>query len=85
MPEEGRPSFANDPKMSLYRFSKNGEFICQIGREGRAPSEYTTIKDFLYNESNNTIEIFSGKEIKEFSLDGIWKKNITIEYDGWLR
>ncbi len=70
------------PTKSLYRFSKNGEFICQISREGRAPSEYIDIHDFLYNQSNNTIDIFSlAKEIKEFSLDGIWKKNTTIEYN----
>ncbi|SHJ98959.1 6-bladed beta-propeller protein [Tangfeifania diversioriginum] len=80
LPEDGSPSFARSGN-ELYRFSKNGKFLCQIGREGRAPSEYTTIKDFFYNESNNTIEIFSGKEINEFSLDGIWKKDITVEYD----
>lgn len=80
LPEAGKPSFAAS-STELYRFSKNGEFICQIGREGRAPSEYATIKDFFYNESNNTIEIFSGKEVNEFSLDGIWEKDIAIEYD----
>ena len=44
-----------------------------------APSEYIDIHDFLYNKSNNTIDIFFLNDIKEFSLDGIWKKNITIE------
>ncbi|MGM0407448.1 MAG: 6-bladed beta-propeller [Bacteroidota bacterium] len=78
LPKEGKPYYASK-STELYRISKNGEFICQIGREGRAPSEYTTIKNFMYNENNNTIEIFSGKEIKEFTLDGMWKKNITIE------
>ncbi len=78
LPKEGKPYYA-PLSTELYRFSKNGEFICQIGREGRAPSEYNTIKNFMYNESNNTIEIFSGKKIHEFTLDGIWKKDITIE------
>jgi hypothetical protein len=36
----------------------------------------------LYNKSNNTIDIFIPNDIKEFSLDGIWKKNTTIEYNG---
>lgn len=67
------------PTRSLFRFSKNGEFICQIGRKGNAPSEYIDIHEFLYNKSNNTIDIFFPNDIKEFSLDGIWKKNITIE------
>ena len=79
LPDEGSPSFART-RDELYRFSKDGEFICQIGRKGRAPSEYSNIKDFMYNESKNTIEIFSVKEVKEFSLDGKWKKDITIEY-----
>jgi hypothetical protein len=70
------------PTKSLYRFSENGEFICQIGREGRGPSEYIHIHDFLYNKSNNTIDIFFLNDIKEFSLDGIWKKNTTLEYNG---
>jgi len=69
------------PTRSLYRFSKNGEFICQISHKGGAPSEYIDIHDFLYNKSNNTIDIFSLNFIKEFSLDGIWKRNITIESD----
>jgi hypothetical protein len=82
LPEKGSPPPPMMPKSSiLYRFSKNGEFICQIGREGRAPSEYMHIKDFLYNKSNNTIEIFSPNDIKEFSLDGIWEKDITLEYN----
>ncbi|HKI89141.1 MAG TPA: 6-bladed beta-propeller [Draconibacterium sp.] len=67
------------PTRSLYRFSKDGEFICQIGRKGNAPSEYIDIFDFLYNKSNNTINIFILNNIKEFSLDGMWEKNITIE------
>ncbi len=78
---DGLSPFFLPSKNELYQFSKNGEFICQIGREGEAPSEYRIIKDFMYNESNNTIEIFSLKEIKEFSLAGIWRKNKTIEYD----
>ena len=82
LPKKGSPPPPMMPVRSiLYRFSKNGEFICQIGREGRAPSEYKHIKDFLLNKSNNTIEIFSPNKIKEFSLDGIWKKNIPIEYN----
>ena len=78
LPKEGKSYFVSS-RNELYRFSKNGKFICQIGRVGRAPSEYTSIKDFMYNESHNTIEIFSGREIKEFTLDGIWKKDIPIE------
>ncbi|QGY46986.1 6-bladed beta-propeller [Maribellus comscasis] len=67
------------PTRSLYRFSKDGEFICQISHKGGAPSEYIDIFDFLYNKSNNTINIFILNDIKEFSLEGSWKKNITIE------
>lgn len=78
---EGGSPFFVEPRNELYRFSKNGEFICQISREGEAPSEYKRIKDFMFNESNNTIEIFSGIEVKEFSMEGIWKKKTNIEYD----
>jgi uncharacterized protein YkuJ len=67
---------------SLYRFSKNGEFICQISRQGGGPSEFRYIRDFSYNKSNNTIDIFIPNDIKEFSLDGTWEKNTTIEYNG---
>ena len=81
-PEKGAPPPPPMmPTRSLYRFSKNGEFICQISRKGGGPSEYTDILDFWYNKSNNTIDIFFPNSIKEFSLDGIWKKNITIEYN----
>nr|WP_321353849.1 6-bladed beta-propeller [uncultured Draconibacterium sp.] len=67
------------PKRSLYRFSNNGEFNCQISQQGGGPSEYRFIEEFLYNKSNNTVDIFSLGEIKEFSLDGKWIKNTTIE------
>ncbi len=69
------------PKRSVYRFSKTGEFICQIGQLGKGPSEYRYIHEFLYNRSNNTINIYFLNEIKEFSLDGVWEKNITIDSD----
>ena len=82
-PEKGAPPPPPMPRIrSLYRFSKNGEFICQISRQGGGPSEYRYIRDFLYNKNNNTIDIFIPNDIKEFSLDGIWKKNTTIEYNG---
>lgn len=82
LPEKGSPPSPMMPVMSiLYRFSKNGEFICQIGRSGRGPNEYMHIKDFLFNKSNNTIEIFSPNDIKEFSLHGIWEKDVTLEYN----
>src|SRR5690554_901414 len=82
-PEKGAPPPPPMPRIrSLYRFSKNGEFVCQISRQGGGPSEYRYIQDFLYNKSNNTIDIFIPNDIKEFSIDGIWKKNTTIEYIG---
>ncbi len=82
LPEKGSPPPPPMmPTRSLYRFSKNGEFICQISRKGNAPFEYIDIHDFLYNKSNNTIDIFFPNDIKEFSLDGIWKKKITLEYN----
>lgn len=69
------------PARSLYRFSKDGEFICQISSQGKAPHEYMDIFDFMYDKSNNTIDIFFPNDIKKFSLDGIWKKDITIDYN----
>ncbi|MBN2635717.1 MAG: 6-bladed beta-propeller [Prolixibacteraceae bacterium] len=69
------------PTRSLYRFSKNGKFICQISHKGEAPSECIDIQDFLYNKNNNTIDIFILNDIKEFSLDGIWGKNMTLDSD----
>ena len=67
------------PKRSVYRFSKTGDFICQISQQGGGPSEYRFIEEFLYNKSDHTVDIFSLGEIKEFSLDGKWIKNTTIE------
>lgn len=82
-PEKGAPPPPPMPRIrSLYRFSENGEFVCQISRQGGGPSEYRYIRDFLHNKSNNTIDIFIPNDIKEFSLDGIWEKNTTIEYNG---
>ncbi|KJF45685.1 6-bladed beta-propeller [Draconibacterium sediminis] len=69
------------PKRSVYRFSNKGEFICQISQQGGGPSEYRFIEEFLYNKGNNTVDIFSLGEIKEFSLDGTWIKNTTLDCD----
>jgi len=56
---------------SLFIFKETGEFLWKISNEGRGPSEYSEITDFIVDEESNMIEV----------LDMVSKKVIVFDKD----
>lgn len=74
----------------LYRFSRNGKFLNEIGRVGRGPGEYVKIINYIIDEKNENIYVndspfgkkiicynFEGKYLQKFKLD---MNSMVIEF-----
>lgn len=63
----GRVFIAEAPRMVLYAFEPDGRFITRIGRDGRGPGEFNTIKSlqilgdrlYVYDPGQYRIHIFT--------------------------
>ena len=70
----------NNNNKELYCFNYDGQFVKQIGREGRGPGEFNEIIDIAFNESLNNIYILSSNtQIDVFSLEGKYLKSLKID------
>ena len=49
---------------NIFKFSKNGHFVCQIGKRGKGPQEYLFCSDLAVSSKNQDIFILSGSENK---------------------
>jgi len=59
----------------LLVFDMKGNFIMQIGRQGRGPGEYISIRNFTIDETAQYIYIYGGTtgNVLKYSLDGKFK------------
>lgn len=66
----------------LTQFSRDGQFVRQIGSEGRGPKEYMLIRQFSIDETNELIYIHTNwtRKILVYSFSGDYVK--TIKYEG---
>ncbi|MFU8861672.1 MAG: 6-bladed beta-propeller [Cyclonatronaceae bacterium] len=63
----GRVFIADAPRMVLYAFEPDGRFITRIGRDGRGPGEFNTIKSlhilgdrlYVYDPGQYRIHVFT--------------------------
>lgn len=53
----------------LYVFSRGGEFMFKIDKQGRGPGEYISISDFDVNKNNNNIYVYSAGDAKILKYD----------------
>ncbi len=61
-------------------FSINGEFISRIGKKGRGPNEYITLRDIAVNYMTNEIILYDGmgKKLLFYNIDGRLIKNRKV-------
>lgn len=64
---------------SVLVFSKQGEFLNKIYRQGRGPEEYVRLYDFDVNEKDSSIYFYCGSKIQIYDYMGIYKQTIPIK------
>ena len=60
-------------------FSNNGEFICQVSKKGKGPSEYVDIGDVTLNEDENRILLKCDDKIVVFDLNGVFTGTYKVD------
>ena len=63
----------------VYRFSDNGAFLNTIGRIGRGPGEYTSLRDFDVEGEEKQVVILASGKIFVFSPDGNLRRLFDAE------
>lgn len=46
-------------KNGLFKFTKKGQFINEIGKKGKGPGEFSSLKDFYIDKSNGDVNLLS--------------------------
>ncbi|MCX6225015.1 MAG: 6-bladed beta-propeller [Bacteroidia bacterium] len=68
----------------VFKFNKNGQFICKIGSGGQGPGEFVKPIDIQIDEGNNSIFVLDQaiRKIHEYSTDGEYRRSIAIPIPG---
>lgn len=62
----------------IYRFSRSGKFLNNVGKVGQGPEEYIDLHDFILNEKQKEVYIISSVSgVKVYDFDGNYKRRIT--------
>lgn len=71
----------------LYRFSRNGKFINEIGRVGKGPGEYNKIINYVIDEKNQNIYINDspfGKKILCYNFEGRYLQKFKLDMNSMV-
>lgn len=71
----------------LLVFDMEGNFVRKIGRQGKGPGEYISIRGFCINEMKQSIYIYGGNtgKILKYSLDGKFEtESFTYPYADYI-
>lgn len=74
--------FVLDDRLSIiWIFDKEGRYLNKIDSKGNGPEEYKTLKQFDYDEQNQTILLLDvwTKTILSYDLNGAFVKKVTLE------
>ncbi|MDR0962754.1 MAG: 6-bladed beta-propeller [Mediterranea sp.] len=78
----GSSIFVIDEKQStVFRFDKNGTFICKIGTKGEGPGEYIHITDCFIDDKNVYLCDQDVRSIHIYSYDGTYIRTITSPFN----
>jgi len=61
----------------LYAFSRDGRFICEIGRVGQGPGEYQNMSGFFIDEKKQLVYIETYRTLLEYSWNGVFCHSIN--------
>lgn len=61
-------------------FDEKGEFLCNIGKKGRGPGEYTWLRNFAIDEKRGEIMLFNtnANEILYYKLNGEYLRSRNV-------
>ena len=76
-------SRSDDSEQSIYAFNRRGNFICRIGRLGRAFNEYQGCRSWTVDKYRKEIVIFDmwRKKLLRYGYDGRFIKSQEIQDD----
>jgi len=60
----------------VYKFLRNGQFVCQIGSKGRGPGEYQAITSLYIDEINKEIVVGAIETVLFYSFEGIFLRSL---------
>jgi 6-bladed beta-propeller len=64
----------------IQKFDRNGRFLCQIGRQGQGPGEFTMPSSMIIDDKNGNVGIQDMRALKIFGKDGNYlNKDIPFE------
>lgn len=67
----------------VFKFTKEGEYICQIGRTGQGPGEHTLVLGVDIDRSNKEIVVSDIGKLLYFDLDGNYLR-MKKGYFNWI-
>lgn len=73
--------FISDSKSGVLRFSRNGQFLNTIGKQGQGPGEYLYLSDIMVDERNSSVYLHTTKDLLVFDYNGNYKKTYNINYE----
>ena len=65
----------------ISKFTKEGEWVMQIGRKGQGPGEYIGVRGVDYDPIRKEILIADAQQILFYDLDGNYIRNVKIVED----
>ena len=66
---------------NLYRFSRDGAYVCKIGRQGKGGEEYLYVRDFSIDPAKGLVNVLSLTKIQVYDKDGKYIKTIELDKD----
>ena len=73
--------FVTDKNEKFLRFNEKGKLLNQIGKIGRGPGEYQSVRDFVVHQKTKNIYCINGRKpdhIIVYSLDGKYLHSIDL-------
>jgi hypothetical protein len=64
----------------VQKFDRNGQFLCQIGRQGQGPGEFTMPSSMIIDDKNGIVGVQDLRTLKIFGKDGNYlNKDVPLE------
>ena len=74
--------FLNIKEGKLLAFNRDGTFDRFIGQKGHGPGEYVAVAAFAIDEQDRMVYVLDHRNIRQYSFDGDFVKNISLEKFG---
>lgn len=76
-----RSNFFLKSNHCIYKFSRNGEFVCQIGNRGKGPGEYSMAMDFFIDSLRDKVGITHYPYLSFYNtINGEYVNTIEFKY-----